>query len=106
MCKPSLLFLDEVTSRLDEQTDRDIVDLFRSVADRARPWHHAQPGQVERHLHLVVILTGGRRLAFVGKPAEALQYFGIQRLGDVYERWRSNRRTLAADLQANPLYDR
>src|SRR5205807_810612 len=41
---------------------------------------------VERTCHLVVILTAGGKLAFVGKPSEALQYFKIDRLGDVYER--------------------
>jgi ABC transport system ATP-binding/permease protein len=88
MCKPSLLFLDEVTSGLDEQTDRDMMDLFRSVADTGKTVvciTHSL-ANVERTCHLVVILTAGGRLAFVGKPAEALEYFGIQRLGDVYER--------------------
>ena len=36
MCKPSLLFLDEVTSGLDEQTDREMMDLFRSLADSGK----------------------------------------------------------------------
>ena len=109
MCKPSLLFLDEVTSGLDEQTDRDMMDLFRSVADTGKTVvciTHSL-ANVERTCHLVVILTAGGRLAFVGKPAEALQYFGIQRLGDVYERlaeqpaehWQQT-------FRANPLYQR
>jgi ABC-type multidrug transport system ATPase subunit len=88
MGKPSLLFLDEVTSGLDEQTDRDMMDLFRSVADTGKTVvciTHSL-ANVERTCHLVVILTAGGRLAFVGKPSEALEYFGIQRLGDVYER--------------------
>jgi ABC-type multidrug transport system ATPase subunit/pSer/pThr/pTyr-binding forkhead associated (FHA) protein len=88
MGKPSLLFLDEVTSGLDEQTDRDMMNLFRSVADAGKTVvciTHSL-ANVERTCHLVVILTPGGRLAFVGKPAEALEYFGIQRLGDVYER--------------------
>jgi ABC-type multidrug transport system ATPase subunit/ABC-type multidrug transport system permease subunit len=88
MCKPSLLFLDEVTSGLDEQTDRDMMDLFRSVADTGKTVvciTHSL-ANVERTCHLVVILTAGGRLAFMGKPAEALEYFNIQRLGDVYER--------------------
>jgi ABC-type multidrug transport system ATPase subunit/pSer/pThr/pTyr-binding forkhead associated (FHA) protein len=88
MCKPSLLFLDEVTSGLDEQTDRDMMDLFRSVADTGKTVAcitHSL-ANVERTCHLVVILTAGGKLAFVGKPAEALAYFAIQRLGDVYDR--------------------
>ncbi len=88
MTKPSLLFLDEVTSGLDEQTDRDMMDLFRSMADTGKTVvciTHSL-ANVERSCHLVAILTAGGRLAFFGKPAEALEYFGIERLGDVYER--------------------
>jgi ABC transport system ATP-binding/permease protein len=88
LCKPSLLFLDEVTSGLDEQTDREVMNLFRSLADAGKTVvciTHSL-ANVERTCHLVVILTAGGKLAFVGKPAEALDYFGIERLGDVYER--------------------
>jgi ABC-type multidrug transport system ATPase subunit/pSer/pThr/pTyr-binding forkhead associated (FHA) protein len=88
LCKPSLLFLDEVTSGLDEQTDREVMNLFRSLADAGKTvvciTHNL--ANVERTCHLVVILTPGGKLAFVGKPAEALDYFGIERLGDVYDR--------------------
>lgn len=88
LCKPSLLFLDEVTSGLDEQTDREVMNLFRSLADAGKTVvciTHSL-ANVERTCHLVVILTPGGKLAFVGKPAEALQYFSIDRLGDVYDR--------------------
>jgi ABC-type multidrug transport system ATPase subunit/pSer/pThr/pTyr-binding forkhead associated (FHA) protein len=88
LCKPSLLFLDEVTSGLDEQTDREVMNLFRSLADAGKTVvciTHSL-ANVERTCHLVVILTPGGKLAFVGKPAEALAYFNIDRLGDVYER--------------------
>ena len=88
VCKPSLLFLDEVTSGLDEQTDREVMNLFRSLADAGKTVvciTHSL-ANVERTCHLVVILTPGGKLAFVGKPAEALAYFGIDRLGDVYDR--------------------
>ena len=88
LCKPSLLFLDKVTSGLDEQTDREVMNLFRSLADAGKAdvciTHSLANG--ERTCHLVVILTAGGKLALVGKPAEALQYFAIQRLGDVYDR--------------------
>src|SRR6185369_8263090 len=88
LCKPSLLFLDEVTSGLDEQTDREMMNLFRSLADAGKTVvciTHSL-ANVERTCHLVVVLTAGGKLAFVGKPMEALAYFRIDRLGDVYER--------------------
>ena len=88
MARPSLLFIDEVTSGLDEQTDREMMELFRRVADSGKTvvciTHNL--ANVEASCHLVVILTEGGRLAFVGTPDEAKEYFGIRRLGDVYQR--------------------
>lgn len=109
VARPSLLFLDEVTSGLDEQTDRDIMDLFRQVADGGKTVvciTHSL-ANVEAACHLVVILTEGGRLACVGTPAEARTYFGIARLGDVYnllagkpaEHWQSR-------FAASPLHDK
>jgi ABC-type multidrug transport system ATPase subunit/ABC-type multidrug transport system permease subunit len=86
LCRPRLLFLDEVTSGLDEQTDREMMDLFRSVAKSGKTViciTHSL-ANVERACDLVVILAPGGKTAFVGSPAEALAYFGIERLGDVY----------------------
>jgi ABC-type multidrug transport system ATPase subunit len=85
---PSLLFLDEVTSGLDEQTDREVMELFRQVADGGKTVvciTHSL-ANVEATCHLVAILTEGGRLAFVGTPEEARVYFAIQRLGDVYRK--------------------
>jgi len=87
VARPSLLFLDEVTSGLDEQTDRDVMELFRHVAEGGKTViciTHSL-ANVEATCHLVVILTEGGRLAFVGTPEEAKGYFGISRLGDVYQ---------------------
>jgi ABC-type multidrug transport system ATPase subunit/pSer/pThr/pTyr-binding forkhead associated (FHA) protein len=86
MAGPSLLFVDEVTSGLDEQTDREIMELFRQVADSGKKvvciTHNL--ANVEATCHLAVILTEGGRLAFIGTPEEAKSYFGVSRLGDVY----------------------
>jgi ABC transport system ATP-binding/permease protein len=88
VARPSLLFLDEVTSGLDEQTDREVMDLFRQVADGGKTvvciTHNL--ANVEATCHLVVILTEGGRLAFIGSPDEAKAYFQIPRLGDVYSK--------------------
>jgi ABC-type multidrug transport system permease subunit len=64
------------------------MNLLRSLADAGKTVvciTHSL-ANVERTCHLVVILTAGGKLAFVGKPAEALSYFEIDRLGDVYDR--------------------
>ncbi len=84
--RPGLLFLDEVTSGLDEQTDREVMELFRRVADGGKTViciTHSL-ANVEATSNLVVILATGGRLAFVGTPDEAKAYFGIPRLGEVY----------------------
>jgi ABC-type multidrug transport system ATPase subunit/pSer/pThr/pTyr-binding forkhead associated (FHA) protein/ABC-type multidrug transport system permease subunit len=88
LCKPSLLFLDEVTSGLDERTDRDMMQLFRELAEKGKTVvciTHSLTN-VEQFCHLLVILTPGGKVAFIGSPPEALAYFQIPRLGDVYTR--------------------
>lgn len=84
--RPGLLFLDEVTSGLDEQTDADMMALFRTIAEDGKTVvciTHSL-ANVEASCHRVVILTEGGKLAFAGPTAEALSYFGISRLGDIY----------------------
>lgn len=122
--KPSLLFLDEVTSGLDERTDRDMMRLFRSLADSGKTVvciTHSLTN-VADFCHLLVILTPGGKVAFIGSPQEALAYFNIERLGDVYallepgpgqrlpEEWQAAfraspyfERYVKARLPANPL---
>lgn len=109
LANPSLLFLDEVTSGLDEQADRDMMSLFRQVAESGKTvvcvTHNL--ANVERNCHLVVILGVGGILAFVGSPAEAMEYFHVTRLGDIYDRlserppedWQD-------DFHASPFYAR
>lgn len=84
--KPSLLFLDEVTSGLDEETDREMMELFREIADGGKTVvciTHTM-AHVARTCDLVVVLTYGGKLAFVGHPADALVYFQVKQLGDIY----------------------
>ena len=87
---PSLIFLDEVTSGLDEQSDSEMMHLFRRMAEEGKTivciTHNL--GNVEQNCHIVVILAEGGSLAFVGPPVAALEYFDIPRLGDVYHRLR------------------
>lgn len=88
ICNPSLIFLDEVTSGLDQQTDSEMMQLFREMADDGKTivcvTHSVT--YVEENCDLLVILAPGGALAFVGPPEAAYEYFYIPRLGDVYER--------------------
>ncbi|MFM8954006.1 MAG: ATP-binding cassette domain-containing protein [Planctomycetaceae bacterium] len=83
---PRMIFIDEVTSGLDERADADMMRLFRGLAERGRSLvcitHNTL--NIERSAHRVVVLAAGGRLACVGTPAETCGYFGISRLGDVY----------------------
>jgi ABC-type multidrug transport system ATPase subunit len=85
---PRMIFIDEVTSGLDELADADMMRLFRGLAERGRSLvcitHNTL--NIERYAHLVVMLTAGGRLACVGTPAEVCNYFGVDRLGDAYKK--------------------
>ena len=84
--RPDLLFLDEVTSGLDEQTDLEMMRLFRRRAEEGMTVvcvTHTL-ANVEECCHKVAILAPGGFLAFLGTPREACAYFGIDRLAAVY----------------------
>lgn len=86
--KPSLLFLDEVTSGLDDQTDSEMMKLFRQLADSGKTvvcvTHNLT--YVPDTCHRVIVLTRGGKLAFIGSPREACEYFEVDRLGAIYEK--------------------
>ncbi|QDV68115.1 ABC transporter ATP-binding/permease protein [Rosistilla carotiformis] len=83
---PSLLFLDEVTSGLDEQADQEMMQLFERLAASGKTLvcvtHNL--AHVSDHCDLILVLTVGGHLAFFGSPAEAIEYFKVSRLADIY----------------------
>jgi ABC transport system ATP-binding/permease protein len=86
--RPSLLFLDEVTSGLDESTDWEIMRLLRRLADEGMTIvvvTHTL-ANVEAFCHKVVCMGRGGHTTFVGAPDAALAYFGVQRLGGIFNR--------------------
>jgi ABC-type multidrug transport system ATPase subunit len=96
--QPNLLFLDEVTSGLDEGTDWEMMKLFRRMADDGMTivcvTHTV--ANVEDFCHKIVVMANPGVLAFYGTPAEARRYFRVEKLGDLYrelasrtgEQWR------------------
>ena len=85
---PSLLFIDEATSGLDEHSDKEIMAMLRGLADAGKTilciTHNL--GNVQQYVHTLVVMANGGFLAFVGSPSEALQYFEIDDLGELYLR--------------------
>ena len=74
--KPSVIFLDEPTSGLDPATEEKIMKLFRQIAESGRTvilTTHAMEN-VKLFDKIVLLMRG--KLAFYGKPDEALKHLG------------------------------
>jgi ABC-type multidrug transport system ATPase subunit len=84
---PGVFFLDEPTSGLDPATGRDMMRLLKQLTGRGSTvvlTTHA-PADIAG-CDRVVFLARGGHVAFTGKPAEALAYFGVQTHEEIYEK--------------------
>src|SRR5204862_2742878 len=83
---PCLLYIDEATSGLDAGTEARMMRLFRHLADEGKSviciTHNVD--NVDR-CNLVLLLMRGK-LIYFGPPQEAPAYFGVAKLGDIYDR--------------------
>lgn len=106
IANPNILFLDEVTSGLDAGIDNKMMHLFAQLASAQKTVICVTHTLENIDLcHLVALLHKGK-LVYFGPPNEALGYFGISRLLEVYELIESRPAEQWADqyLQS-PLYD-
>ena len=88
LSRPTLLFLDEVTSGLDESTDWEIMRLLRHLADEGMTIvvvTHTLANVIE-FCDTIVCMGRGGRPTFVGTPVAALEFFAVRRLGEVFDR--------------------
>ncbi len=105
LARPCLLYIDEATSGLDAGTEARMMRLFRQLADEGKSLicitHNVDNvGQC----HLALMLLRGR-LVFCGPPSEAPAYFGVGRIGDVYDRLNEREpEAWARDFAASSLY--
>jgi ABC transport system ATP-binding/permease protein len=86
--RPSVLFLDEVTSGLDESTDRDIMRLLRQLAEDGMTIvcvTHTL-ANIQECCHRLVVMGEGGVLVFSGPPAEARAFFGVSNLSAIFGR--------------------
>lgn len=97
VANPNILYLDEVTSGLDAGTDKRMMHLFAELAADQKTvicvTHTLENIDV---CHQVILLHKGK-LVYFGPPTEAPQYFGVQRLSDVYELLEGSPETFWAD---------
>ena len=83
---PGILFLDEPTTGLDVGLERQMMQLFRSLAAVG---NHAvvvvthathSLGTVDK----LCVMGRGGNLCFAGPPADALEFFGVESFEDIY----------------------
>jgi len=87
LTSPDVFFLDEPTSGLDPATGADLVGVMRNLtAAGATVVFTTHAVQDLTDCDRVVFLARGGQLAFVGPVWEALAYFGVERLEQVYAR--------------------
>ncbi len=106
MANPNVLFLDEVTSGLDAGTDKRMMQLFAELASEKKTvvcvTHTLENIDV---CHLVLLVHKGRVIYF-GPPKEALAYFGVPRLSEVYDTLEAHpAQPLAEKYLSSDLYD-
>jgi ABC-type multidrug transport system ATPase subunit len=86
LARPCLLYIDEATSGLDAGTESRMMRLFRGLANEGKSivciTHNVD--NVDR-CHLALVLARGR-LVYYGPPKEAPAYFGVDRLGEIYDK--------------------
>lgn len=89
LSRPQILFLDEVTSGLDEASDHEIMRLLARLSKENRMTivcvTHTL-ANVPEFCDRVVVMGVGGWLAYSGPPADALHWFRIRRLGEVFDR--------------------
>ncbi|MBI3964446.1 MAG: FHA domain-containing protein [Chloroflexi bacterium] len=87
LSKPSLLFMDEPTSGLDPGLEGRMMLLLRKLANQGRTvmliTHATQSLEL---CDQVLFLARGGQLAYYGPPREALRYFGVTTLAEIYGR--------------------
>ncbi len=86
IANPNILFLDEVTSGLDAGTDKKMMQLFSELAAENKTVICVTHTLENIDACSLILLLHRGRIVYYGPPQDALDYFGVVRLSDVYEK--------------------
>lgn len=82
---PNLLFLDEPASGLDPGTERNLMQSLREMADGGKTVILVTHSTLQLRLCDKIVFMGkGGNLCFFGNYDDALQFFGVSDIVDVY----------------------
>ncbi len=83
--EPQIIFLDEPTSGLDPGLDKRMMLLLRLLADQGRTVVLTTHAIAHVDVCDTLVLVGpGGSVIYAGPPDAALEWFGVQTLGDVF----------------------
>lgn len=83
---PDLLFLDEPTSGLDPGTERELMQSLRKMADNGKTIVLVTHSTLQLKLCNKILFMGtGGNLCYYGNYYEALRFFGVRDIVDVYD---------------------
>ena len=83
---PRLMFLDEPASGLDPGTERNLMQSLRNMADRGKTIILVTHSTLQLKLCDKIVFMGkGGNLCFFGSYNEALRFFGVNDIVDVYD---------------------
>jgi ABC-type multidrug transport system ATPase subunit len=86
--RPRIIFLDEVTSGLDENTDWEIMCLLNRLSDEGMIIviiTHTLTSAAE-FCDKILCMGGIGQPTFFGAPSEVLDFFAVHRLGEIFSR--------------------
>ena len=83
---PNLLFLDEPASGLDPGTEKNLMAALRKMADSGKTVILVTHSTLQLHIcDKIAFMGAGGNLCFFGSCDEALRFFGVSDVVDIYE---------------------
>ena len=97
---PNLLFLDEPASGLDPGTERNLMQSLRAMADGGKTVILVTHSTLQLQMCDKIVFMGkGGNLCFYGSYDEALKFFGVSDIVDVYNMITDNTKRWKAEYE-------